>query len=481
MIFEKKIFRYTLVTCLIAMLIAIGMYAYLGIFSRYLADDYCEAVRVNNASPVDAVFDRYVEGATRASNRYSNLLFVGISEMLGNNSMQVTIVSMILLWVAGLSWCVHEIRRYMKIDWFLPLDIFWGTTFGFFSFLQAPNLFQSVFWRSSMMTHFAPLVFGSFLFAFLVRQLRRLRISSSSPLNNFIVFFAAFIIAGFSEPPAATMVTVLALLMPMIWLCEKAPVKQKQFALVAWTFTGALLGIMLMFFSPAGANIAEKRNLDFVVIAGKSFFYSYLFIIDSLKIAPLPTFLSVLMPLLLVWLYKQAEPSPLSRIKIYFILFGVFAIPLLMWLLIAAGFSPSVYGQNFPVERMRFLARTIMIAAFMLEGALFGFLLKDMRFKYNQIFGQWIVVILFAVLAVVYPLRAALNVYKFDVPKFRANAESWDTRDAQIRLAVQQGATDLVVVQLDSMGGVVEYKGNRSFWVNSCAARYYGLDSLIAP
>lgn len=82
--------------------------------------------------------------------------------------------------------------------------------------------------------------------------------------------------------------------------------------------------------------------------------------------------------------------------------------------------------------------------------------------------------ILFAVLAVVYPLRAAFNIYKFDVPKFRTNAESWDVRDAQIRLAVEQGATDLVVVQLNSMGGVVEYKGNRSFSVNSCAARYYG-------
>lgn len=75
-----------------------------------------------------------------------------------------------------------------------------------------------------------------------------------------------------------------------------------------------------------------------------------------------------------IWLYKQAEPSPLSRIEIYFIFLGVIAIPVLMWLLIAAGFSPSVYGQNFPVERMRFLARTIMIAAFMLEGALFGVL-----------------------------------------------------------------------------------------------------------
>jgi len=481
MIFEKKIFRYTLVTCLIAMLIAIGTYAYLGIFSRYRADDYCEAVRVRNLSPVDAVFDRYLAGATRASNRYSNLLFVGISEMLGNNNMQVTIVSMILLWGAGLSWCVHEIRRYMKIDWFLPLDVFWGTTLSFFSFLQAPHLFQSVFWRSSMMTHFAPLVFGSFLFAFLVRQLRRLKISPSSHLINSFAFFAAFIIAGFSEPPAATMVTALALLMPMTWLCGKHLVKQKQLALVAWTFAGTFLGIMTMIFSPAGANIAQARDLSFLVILSRSFLYSFLFTIDSLKIIPLPIVLSALMPLMLIWLYRQVDPSPLSRNNIYIILIEIVATPVLMWLLIAAGFAPSVYGQNYPVERMRFLARTIMIAAFMVDGALFGVLLKDMQFKYNRILGEWAVLTLFAVVAIVYPLRAALHVYKFDIPEFRTNAESWDIRDAQIRLAVEQGATDLVVVQLDSMGGVVEYKGNRSFWVNVCAARYYGLDSLIAP
>jgi hypothetical protein len=28
---------------------------------------------------------------------------------------------------------------------------------------------------------------------------------------------------------------------------------------------------------------------------------------------------------------------------------------------------------------------------------------------------------------------------------------------------------------------VGEYKGKKSHWINSCAARYYGLDSLIAP
>ncbi|MEP7134749.1 MAG: DUF6056 family protein [Chloroflexota bacterium] len=480
MVFEKKAFRYVLVICLVAMLAAISMYAYLGLFSRYLADDYCEAASVNGSSPIKAVFDRYSAGAFRASNRYSNLLFVGVSEKLGHHNMQITIVSMVLLWASGLTWCIHELRRYLRIDWFLPLDLFLGVTIGFFSLLQAPNLFQSVFWRSSMMTHFAPLVFGSFLFAFVVRQLRRLWTSPPSTLVYLISFFTAFIVAGFSEPPATTMITTLTLLMIAIWLCGKPPVKQRQLALLASIFMGVLLGLMVMILSPAGAKIAQARDLNLVVIFSKSFIYSYLFFVDSLKTIPLPMALSVIMPLMLIWLYKQIEPSPLSRNDVYIILIGIVTVPVLIWLLIAAGFAPSVYGQNYPVERMRFLARTIMIVAFMMEGALFGVLLKDIQFKYNRLIGQWVVLILFTVIAIVYPLRTAFNIYKFDVPIFRANAESWDIRDAQIRLAVDHGATDLVVVQLDSMNGVVEYKENRSFWVNRCAAQFYGLNSIIA-
>lgn len=479
--FEEIIFRYILMICVFAMFVAIGAYAYLGTFSRYLADDYCEAVSVSKNSPIIAVIDRYTAGAWRAANRYSNLLMVGVTERFGNHNMQVTNVAMVLLWAIGLSWVVHELRRLFKVDWFLHFDIFWGITLSFFSFLQAPNLFQTVYWRSSMSTHFAPLVFGSFLSAFLIRQLRCLRIEQSSRLIDVVVFVAAFILAGFSEPSTTTMVTFLLLLMTAVWLWEKAPVKQKYLALLAWTFAGAFLGLMVMIVSPASANIARERSLDFVAILSNSFIYSYLFIIDSLKTTPLPTSLSILIPLILIWLYTQLEPSPLSRNEIHIILLSVIAIPILMWLLIAAGFAPSVYGQGFPVERMRFLARTIMIVAFMLEGALFGFLLKGLRFDPNQVVGQWVVLALFTAITIVYPLRAAFNILRFNVPEYRAHAETWDLRDAQIRLAVEQGATDLVVKQLDSMDGVVEYKGNKSFWVNVCAAEYYGLHTLVAP
>src|SRR5574341_343219 len=155
-LFEGKPFRSILWLALLAMLVAIGVYAYLGTFSRYFADDYCEAVSVKSESPLAAVSERYLAGSIRAANRYSNLFFVGISELLPGNSIPITIPAMVILWVIGLSWCVHEIRRFLRITWFLPVDFFWGLTVGFFSLLLAPNLFQSVYWRSAMMTHFAP-------------------------------------------------------------------------------------------------------------------------------------------------------------------------------------------------------------------------------------------------------------------------------------------------------------------------------------
>jgi hypothetical protein len=65
--------------------------------------------------------------------------------------------------------------------------------------------------------------------------------------------------------------------------------------------------------------------------------------------------------------------------------------------------------------------------------------------------------------------------------EYQKFAIAWDARDAYIKKSVAEGAKDLVVIQLDSVGGVGEYKEKKSFWINSCAARYYGLDSLIAP
>ena len=460
------------------MAFAVGLFVfvYLGLFSRHLADDYCEAVQVNISSPAQAVMERYLTGNLRSANRYSNLLFVGFSEWLGRNSMQITIPSMILLWVAGLTWGIHEIRKTLNVNWFFQMDIFFGAVLGFFSLLQAPNLFQTIYWRSSMMTHFAPLVFGSLFFAFLLKLGRRDKVSL---LTRLFIFLAAFILAGFSEPPTTTMVTALPLLMLAVWYPGKFPAKQRLLGLLAWSLAGIVLGLMTLVFSPAAANIMKEAHPGFPTVILNSFYYSYLFMLDSVRTQPSPFFISTLLSLLLLMLYTQAEIPDLFPTKKRSVLSVMIAIPFLTWLLIAAGFAPSVYGQGFPVERMRFLARTIMIVSFMLEGALFGLLLRDILSRYNKPLIQWGTLTLFALISIVYPLRAAYHIYRYDLHKYRSHAEQWDQRDAQIRLAVSRGATDLVVTQIDSMQGVQEYKENN--WVNRCAANYYGLKTLSAP
>ncbi len=473
---ENIFFRYLMTAAALAMFTAIGVYAYLGTFSRHLSDDYCEAVITNRSNPIRAVIDRYTEGQWRAANRYSNLMFVGFGELLGENNLPITTAAMVMLLPIGLSWSVYEFRRFLKVRWPLQTDCFLGAALGFFILLQAPNLFQTVYWRSSMMTHFAPVVFGSYLFAFWMRQAARASEQKISPLVYLLIFFFTYIIAGFSEPPMATLVTALALILGAVWVWASTPMKQRLLPLLGAAFLGAFLGLLTMVLSPATRNIAQNSP-GLINVLKDSFEFSFVFVVYAFKMFPLPGLLSVLVPGMLTWLYQQGSSSELSREQKRFLWMMVVVTPIFMWILIAAGFSPSVYGQGYPVERMRFLACFLMTATFMIEGGIFGLLLGTYRPGFNQALS-WMVVILFALTGILYPLRAALRVYRGLVPEYQARAELWDLRDAYILRHASQGEMDIVVPGYSAVSNIKELDDDSTHWVNSCAADYYGIHSI---
>lgn len=459
----------------LSVLFALAVYAYLGSFSRYISDDYCEAVLVTTTSPVQASITRYSDGAFRSANRYSNILFVGFSEMLGEKSIPITTVSMVVLWTVGLTWLVHEIRKYNQVEWTPLADVFLGSLIAFMSLLQAPNLFQTVYWRSSMMTHFAPLVFGSLLFAFTMRQAMRQHSESISPFTYGFIFAASFVLAGFSEPPAATMVTVFFLLLLAVWMWNKSPIRNRLLTLTGVTFAGAFSGLLTLMLSPAVTNVAREKSPDVALILFNSFKFALDFMRDSFISLPLPLLLSFLIPFLLVWALKQSGGVVVipenRRLPVWMI-----ALPLLAWLLIAAGFSPSAFGQGFPVERMRFLARVWLIATLMLEGAWLGILLPE--FKFNRTIGVWVALILFTLVSTVYPLRTAFYVLQKNVPEYRERAELWDLRHVFILRHIAQGETRLSVPGLGGWHGVKELDSNPAHWVNACAANFYHVESI---
>jgi len=477
---HKKILIQIVVLVYVAATLAfLGSVAYLGTFTRYLADDYCESVSVTNESPLKAVIHRYMDGQWRASNRYSNLLFVGVAEsLLGKQNIEIVPVVLIFFWVIGLGYLVRQARKLAEIEWNTLTDIFLGTTLAFLSILEAPNRFQIFYWRSSMATHFVPLVFLNFLVAFLLSRMRTERESSLDLWTALTLFFSSFMIGGFSEPPVTVLITATGLGLASIWFfVREREVRRTFLSLTACIFAGAISALIVMAISPAASNLARVTPSFFEWIY-RTAQYTVSFVIDTFNILPLPILFSVICPAVLVFIiYREQGKLYIYNKQTHRNI--ALALPLILILLIAAGFSTSAYGQSYPVARARFFAHYLMTITFVIEGLLLGIWLSQIKSKFFLKMDFAYMPILFLLILAVYPFRAALRVLN-EIPSYSAREQAWDSREADIYKLRAQGQTDLTIIQLDGVDGVKELDTYASHWVNLCAASYYKVKSIRA-
>jgi hypothetical protein len=147
--------------------------------------------------------------------------------------------------------------------------------------------------------------------------------------------------------------------------------------------------------------------------------------------------------------------------------------------MIAASFAPSVYGQSYPVERARFAGRLMVITASLLEGACLGVLSAQWKYLRLQSAFVYIALVLLAVSAL-YPLRGGWTILQANLSYDRQWTSAWDARQVQIFAEKAQGNQDLVVRQLPAIEYVKEIDTRPRFWVNRCAATFYGVNSIRA-
>lgn len=453
---------------------ALGVYAYLGIFSRHLADDYCSVdfIRTNFFS---ALLNNYIF----VSDRYTNFMLIALSEYISPRTVSILPALFIVLWLTGIAWMLSEASRFTKNGWSKLTIVSLTFLVVFFSLLQAPNRFQILYWRSAMSTHFAPLVFMPFLAAFILKVITESE-GKPAPFWKYLLgFFIALIIGGFSEPTVAVMITLLALAFAATWKWMSPSTRSAALKMIGWSLAGAVTALLIMGLAPANYYRVslgkEPPTLAFLIV--RSFQYGFNFIDNSFRTLPLPTLFTMAMPFFMFY-NRYASPTPAlteSQRKLARTLLMV--IPALSYLLIVASFAPSVYGQSFPVERARFAGQVSLVAGLMIEGALLGSLLAQWQPAFAEKLPLKLAsAVLFAV-AALYPLRAgwlSLN----DIPDYRARAEAWDTRVIQINDLIAQGQTDLLIVQLDGVEGVKELEVTEKHWVNRCAAKYYEVNSI---
>ena len=456
-------------------LVSLGLFAYLGTFTRFLADDYCETTLVRSGPIIPALLERY----KTVSDRYSNLLFEALSELLFPRNVQVVPVLMTISWTAAMIWLVREARRLAGLGWPLAVDAFLGCLLAFFPIFEAPNRFQTIYWRSGMATHFAPLIYLAAFTALLLLLIRRMEGRTPGIWLGALCLIMAFFGGGFSEPPDAMLVVAALLALAAVWLWEKGPRRASALPLLVWTLAGGLLALAVMVFSPANSLRLGTPPPPLGMFIYRTAMYPVQFMLDSLDTLPLPTAVSIMIAAVLFYsLFAYAPQLRAEQQRRIAMIIGITLV--LMYGLVATSFAPSIYGQGYPVERARFAARLTMTTAAMLEGACLGVLIAQWRPLHAQ---AWLVTAASVALVVLalYPLRAASNTLSENLTYTRKWSAAWDARQAEIYRQKASSVQNIVIRQLPGFEDVKELDPRPRFWVNRCAATFYGVQSISAP
>ena len=469
----EKITNGLIVFAIFSTLIALALYGYLGTFSRYGSDDYClSAFYVREGDLLTKIVQRYNEN----SSRYTNILFIGLVDgFFGWNNVAILPPLMIALFVFGFYLLLHEIARLASLGWSRAFCFFLASFLLFLSLLQAPNLYETLYWRAGMTSHFAPLAFLPFLFVFLLRHIRHARYAG---WIRVVVFILAFILGGFSEPPVALMVTLLVLALLVVGWKRDLLNRRAALHIVSWALIGALLALVTLALAPANSIRLGSSAPGLIELVGRTMRYPFDFILYDLRSFPTPTLVSVLIPALLFFAGDSKSTSARTAWNSRRLIVWLIAGTALAYLLIAASFAPSVYGQNFPIARARFAGRVILTADLMFIGAMLGILFANLSAKIPQPSKFRIVTLTMFFLLCFYPLWTSQRVAE-EVTVYQQRAQAWDERDALIRSLKAEGVQDVVVPRLP-MEAIQDLQDRPRFRLNRCASLLYGVDTILA-
>jgi hypothetical protein len=453
---------------------ALGAYAYLGTFARQIADDYCSVNLISG----NFLANLWVNYQT-ISDRFANFILISLSEAVWPRSVAILPAILLIAWVCGLAWLAHEAgllaggRRNLRFVWTLSLLLV------FFVVLLAPNRYQTLYWRASSAAHLAPLVLMPYLAAWLARLIRSSAHGQVSPWIHPLTFLGAFFVGDFSEPGDAVQIVLLGAAIASVWIWGRGPSRHRSLLLLAWAFGGAVSAMLVMALSPANSLRLNSAPPPLPIVAVRSFQYALQFTVDQFSVRPLPVLLAVLTPMVLVFYTYAPVSHGRSLLAARRAVAWLAAVAALAYVLIAASFSPSVFGQGFPLERARIAGLFILVATLMFEGAGAAMLLaRHPWLMARRAQAQVIAAVLLTVLSL-YPIRAAWLALA-EAPEYRARTAAWDQREALIQKLKAGGETDLMIPQFDGLQGIKELDVDPNHWTNRCAASYYRVNSIRA-
>ena len=466
----------------LAALLAVGLaaHAYVGLFTRYMADDYCTAGTVRTAGLLTTQTHFY----TAWSGRFAFTLTVSLFELLGAGVVPYLPLAALVCWLAATTWAVYELlsdslgRSPLLFSFLLAELIVYATVAD-----NTGGVFEALYWQTGMLTYTAPLIILTALAAFYARALRRAAVRAPRAASIITVFAAAFYAGGFSETSALMQIGALAAAVAATLFLSGASKRGRVLPSLVAGLAGSVVALALVALAPGNAvrESTLPAHSDLLTTSARALTnaLTHAFSEHNYGVTFSPRWAAMLLAAVLsFYLSLRAAPPDESSVR----------WRRLLWLS-ASGlfvyfccFFPASYAMSVaPPPRALVVAQLVLVCTLVSLGWVAGESAGAHFARGRLTLGRPVNFALAALavlvsLTFVGPARQTFA----QAARARALARLWDARDAEIRARVAGGEKNLTVPVAYNIGGTDVLTHDPKWYVNHCFAVYYGADSVTA-
>ena len=442
----------------------LAAYAYLGLFSRYAADDYCTAGQLATRGLLGLELQLYEAW----SGRFAFTFIVGLAELIGASATRVLPALAIVAWVASLSWAL---RHCLSIWQALVL----AELIVFVTLASTPDVGQSLFWQTGMLTYLLPLIVLAGLAGLIVQ---RVRLGCAGGPWIVVAGGLAFIAAGTSETYVAAQVAGLAFAGGLAWLGLSGQRRRVFLSLVAACLVGSLLAFAIVALAPGNAVRGGGARPGWAFVMGAALDDTRQFVHDFYRFSTLQAAIAFCLPFGMAVVARprlSLDRQQLQKLLAWTTIIGVTGIVEVVVCLL-----PSFYALSAPEPgRARIIPQLVLVSLTVLAGSVAGLALPVWWPASAQLRPVMAALVLVSLASPVLITREVLA----QADAAQAYARRWDGIDAQVRADHAAGLQDVVVEALPPTGtvrGMDFVSSNSTDWLNECVARYYGVRTIAA-
>jgi Family of unknown function (DUF6056) len=414
----------------------LAAYAYLGLFSRYAADDYCTAGQVVTRGLVGLEMQLYEAW----SGRFAFTFIVGLVELIGAGATRVLPALAILAWAAAVAWAL---RRYLRLWQAIVL----AELIVFVTLASTPDVGQSLFWQTGMLTYLLPLVLLACLAGLIVE---RVRLGCAGPRWQLGVGGLAFIAAGTSETYVAAQVAGLVLAGCLGGFALSGRRRQTFLALVAAGLVGSVLGFAIVALAPGNLVRGGSARPVWAFVLTAALDDARQFVHDFYRFSTLQAAIAFCLPFALALAARprlSLNSQQLRTALAWTAMIGVTGIVEVVVCLL-----PSFYALSAPEPgRARIIPQFVLVCLTVLAGSMAGLALPvwwpRSAAQLRPVLAALVVVSLAS------PILRTREVLA-EADAAHAYAQRWDGIDAQVRADRAAGLQDVVVEPLPPTGTV---------------------------